>query len=140
MNGWIMAHIVERGQDCVEVSVAADIKEEGFSEITKDSGDSMVCSSWHSSICILTCTKMSSLLFNKFIPFYGSLYPSQPNENKYLNLYFFVVFINAQLISLACLNTNLIMSWYYGYNVSQIQNDYFCLILDSLFFFNFIFM
>jgi hypothetical protein len=40
-----MAHIVERGQDCVEVSVAADIKEEGFSEITKDSGDSMVCSS-----------------------------------------------------------------------------------------------
>jgi 2-keto-3-deoxy-6-phosphogluconate aldolase len=39
-----MAHIVEKGQDCVEVTVTTDIKEECLSDMTKDTSDAVVCS------------------------------------------------------------------------------------------------
>jgi sRNA-binding protein len=44
-----MSHIVEKIQNCVEVSAGAEMKEEFVSDVTKDTCDVVVCS----GLCII---------------------------------------------------------------------------------------
>lgn len=61
-----MAHTVEKGQGCVEVTVTTDIKEECLGDMTEDTSDDVVRSDlyialyWMSHVCLLS--KMFSMV------------------------------------------------------------------------------